>query len=334
MWTRSRGDRGARSIIVSYVVSVICLVLFLPTGVKAQEACPADQTPICQSTKVCLGLNTGFFGYSSLDKMFIDQMRGAGIAVEGYDPDSIAKNPDIDLDENQYPTALGRTISVVFYSNVAGTFTTKMLPAGSYVILWDGRAASAAINGPGVSNASLSQNRLSFDLNTRTLGNTFFTYTNTANHVRNIRIVPAEYEADYKNWSWSDYKIGSLRNPPIFFPEWLAKMSTACTIRYMNARGINDADAVRFNRDSSATMVNPASSTWYNGFGLGADAISAHVLPWELIVEVTRQTKTRPWLNFGVMAYESHLAGDPIIKRIARMFAVHYGGTNIHGVWQ
>lgn len=100
-----------------------------------------------------------------------------------------------------------------------------------------------------------------------------------------------------------------------------------CTIRYVNARATNDADAVKFNRDAVDTMVNPAYSTWYDGFGLGADAIVSHVWPWQMILEATRQTNTRPWINFKVMAYENHFSGDRIIERVANLFRKYYGGA-------
>ncbi len=317
--------------LLSALLSVVMFSLTLVYAplAAAQSACPANGESFCKQTTSCLGLNTGSFGYGSLDKPFIDLMKGAGIAVQGYDPDSISKNPDIPLDRYQYPRVVGRTISVVFYTNSTATFTTNMLRSGRYVIMWEGSGSNFAVNGPGVSLVSNEDGRLEFELNSRVVGNSFLTYVNddAADNVRNMRIVPIAYEDDYKNWNWAQYRIGAATNPPIFFPEWVKKMSNACTIRYVNSRAINDPDAVTFARDSIKTMVDPASSVWYDGFGLGADTTVAHVWPWDLIVEATRVTNTRPWINFKVMAYENHFAGNRIIERVAKMFERYYGGA-------
>jgi len=308
---------------------VIGISLILPQPAAAQTACPANGGSFCEATTTCAGLNAGSFGFGSLDKPFIDLMRGAGVSVEGFDPASIGKNADIPLDENNYPVILARTIQVIFYANTAATFTTDMMPSGTYVVLWDGQADGMRMNGPGVSNVEVQGNRMQFDLNTRVVGNSFFSYQNAsaADTVRNIRIVSSEYETDYADWNWSEYRIGALRNPPLFHPQWIEKMSNACTIRYVSARSVNDADAVTFGRDSLQTRVNLAGSTWLEGFGLGADAIVSHIWPWALIVEATRVTNTRPWINLRVMAYENLLAGDRLIPVLAEMFHRFYGGA-------
>jgi len=310
-------------------VLLIGVALTPSQSLLAQSACPASGESFCKSTTTCAGLNAGSFGYGSLDKPFIDLMRGAGVSVEGFTPDSIGKNADIPLDANNYPTILGQTIRVVFYANTAATFTTNMMPSGTYVVLWEGQAEGPRMNGPGISNVVVQGNRMQFELNSRIVGNSYLSYRNASasDTVRNIRIVASEYEADYSDWNWSQYRIGSLRNPPIFHPQWVEKMSSACTIRYVSARSVNDADAVTFGRDSLQTRVNIAGSTWLEGFGLGEDAIVSHIWPWALIVEATRVTNTRPWLNIRVMAYEKYLEGDQLIPQLGKLFHRFYGGA-------
>ena len=317
--------------IAAFLLGMVWLVgLMLPHQAMSQSACPADGTSACKSSEFCLGLNTGFYGYAAQDRPFIDLARGAGLSVDGYTPNNVMKNAAIPLDANNYPTDVDRKIIFIFHSNVGTTHTTTSLKSGQYVILWDGMGTEFAVRGPSVSNVEIDEaaGRIEFSFDGSILANTWFEYKNAAasDNVRNLHIVPKEFESDYADWSWSDYSIGAATNPPIFFPEWLEKMSAACTIRYMNAMRINDADVVRFNRDSSETAVDPSSSVWYDGFGLADDAITGHRWPWQLVVESTIQTDSDPWINFRVMAYENMVAGDSIVDDVAQMFAAHHDG--------
>ena len=292
----------------------------------AQLACPADGGSICKSTRFCLGMNTGFFSYSSMDRPFIDQMRGAGVSVATYDPGSILRNPQIPLDANKYPTVADREVSVLFYTVSATIGSPPSMPAGRYVVLWEGSAVNPNMKG-GVSDVVVEANRIEFTLDPTIQQNTRFLYTNGASdHVRNIRIVPKRYETAYANWNWSNYQVGAASNPPIFFPEWLSKMSSACAIRYMNGLNANDRDVVTYKRDSSKTRIKPGNSVWYDGFGLGSNANSSHVWPWELIVESSLQTDTRPWINFRVYAWDNMKNGDTIITDIADLFERYWQG--------
>lgn len=273
-------------------------------------------------------MNTGRFGATNRDIAFIDLMRGAHISIDRYRPADIVRNTEIPLDSNKYPTAFGVDIEVLFYSNETAGAPYQTLPAGRYVVMWDGPAVDPLVTGSGVSDVVVTNKRIEFSLDTTFDNRAVFSYQNGGRtaHVRNIRIVPAKYEEHYRYWSWSNYSIGASTNPPIFFPGWLEKMSVACTIRYVNSLQTTDANVIHFERDSTKTRISPSNSVWYDGFKLGSIAEPKHIWPWELIVEATLQTATIPWINFRVYSYENILKNDKLVQQVAALFHTHYGG--------
>jgi len=315
------------------ILSPLMLILMLAFNgspdLNAQSAaCPAGGGVNCGTSEYCVGVNAGFFNMASLDRPFIDQMRSANIDVRGYVPNDILRNAEIPLDANKYPTDVGKAISVRFYLNIHPTYTEEQMPPGRYVVLWDGLALKPAARGENITSMKRFDGRVEFELDPSIHGGAWFQYENAPDqpHVTNIRIVPIEYEEAYSNWSWTQYRIGAATNPPIFFPQWLDKMSSGCAIRFVNSNGTNDLRAVRFARDSSTTRIKPTSSTWYEGFGLGLGAEERHHWPWELMIEAVRQTNTLPWINFRVMTWENLVAGDSFVSDIAKLFHEHHDG--------
>ena len=324
------------------VFTILLSWMLLQQAVFAQS-CPAPET-FCHSDSYCAGMNTGFFSYWTLDRPFIDQARGSGVAVTGYDPDSIARNENIPLDADKYPTDSGREIRFLFNASGATTHEVVLIPSGQYVILWDGNAVNPWVHGGGSSGViyepATDPQRIEFTFDPNPIANTWFSYENApGGHVTNIRIVPIAYEAAYSNWSWSNFQINSPTNPPIFFPSWIDKMKSACLVRYMQARNTNDQDNIFFERDSSLTRISPSNAVWLQGFNLGVGpygpASQAHVWPWELIVESTLQTQTVPWINFRAFSYEKLVGADGILNTadddsliadIAALFRDNYGG--------
>ena len=294
------------------------------------RACPATGDAWCQTARFCVGINTGFFGYYNLDKVVLDQAKGASFEVDQIGPQDIFRNLDTPLDNNKYPTQIGRKITMRFYSNLYAKTLPERMPSGEFVVLWEGRARRANVSGNGVSNVLRSRNRIQFSLDTIRRGEAIFTYESVddGRHVTNIRIVPIAYENDYKEWSWNDYDVGAKTNPPIFFPEWLDKMQSAegCFIRYMNSNHNNDRNVIVTKRDSSRDRIMPSYSVWYEGFAMGFDVEPWHGLPWEIIAEASLQTGTYPWINFRVYTFENLRAGDRLVRDVGTMFREKYGG--------
>lgn len=315
----------AKALLISVAVSGF----FSPLQSTAQggSSCSAIDESACEVKPYCVGVNAGFFNPGSLARPFIDQMKSAAIEVRGFQPIDILRNADVALDENKYPTEIDTKIFVRFFLNIKQTYAVEQMPAGKYVVMWDGVAGRPNVQGENVSDVTFGRNRIEFQLNPRLFGGAWFSYKNLADqqHVTNIRIVPEQYEADYADWSWNQYEIGAQSNPPIFFPQWLEKMSSGCAIRYVNSNGTNDFNVVEFGRDSSSTRINPSNSVWYEGFGLGQRAHERHQWPWELMVEASLQTETTPWLNFRVLTYENLINGDSFVADISRLFHEHYG---------
>jgi len=245
-------------------------------------------------------------------------------------PQDIFRNEDTPLDADKYPVQPDRLVTMRFYSNLYAKTLLQRMPSDDFVVLWDGAARQPRVVGEGVTNVSISRNRISFSLDTSVRGQAIFHYTNVSEdrHVRNIRIVPRTYESDYADWSWSDYQVGARSNPPIFFPQWLDKMRAAegCVIRYVNSTHTNDRNVIITRRDSSKHRIKPANSVWYEGFGMGFDVEPRHGLPWEIIAEASLQTGTVPWINFRVFSYENLKNGDTLVRDVARMFHENYGG--------
>ncbi len=306
---------------------VLTSLIVLPVDpVQAQAACTTSNG--CPQQSFCMGTNSGRFDFWSAEKPFLDLSKGASIAVRGYNPDTIVENRFIALDSNKYPTITNRNISILFFGNSTASTTRSQLPSGKYVALWDGQPSNISVHGPGISSVRISSNRAEFYLDSSKVGNAYMVYRNQSGraHATNIRIVPQRYEGAYRNWNWSYFRVGSSSNPPIFFPEWIEKMKRSCIIRYVNARHIVDPDAVRLNRGSSARRIKPSYSAWYVGYGLGNNVDKAHMWPWELIVEASRQTGAQPWINFTTKAWEFLRGGDSYIRDVAKLFREGWGG--------
>jgi len=335
----------------AWVLSLLLGVVNLstPSMVQSQAAC-GGPAQYCHSQDFCVGVNSGFFEYWSLDRPFIDQAKGAGVAVDldgngviDYTNDTIIRNPSIALDSSGYPTDLDKEVVFVFYANSSTTHQKSMLPAGQYVVLWDGDAVTPDVEGAGASavqyDPAADAGRIEFTLDPVVIGNTSFNYKNgTGGHVTNIRIVPIEFEDAYSDWSWAEFEPGSPTNPPIFFSEWLEKVSSGCILRFVSGLHTNDEDAIVFERDSSDSRTYPHYAVWYQGLNLGNAAFGpanqSHVWPWELIVEATLQTQTVPWLNFRVFTYENLIGPDGIpgtadddtlVTDVAALFRDYYG---------
>lgn len=293
-------------------------------------SCPEDGSRWCHTSQFCVGINTGFFGYYNVDKVVIDQAKGASFEIDQNGPQDIFRNTDTVLDSNKYPTRTGRVVTMRFYSNLYAQSLLQRLPSGEFVVFWKGAARKKRVVGEGVSNVRISRDRIRFSLDTAIRGEALFLYENAAGrpHVTDIRIVPVEYEDDYENWAWTDYRVGARTNPPIFFPEWLNKMKSAegCVIRYVNSSHANDKSVVEKRRDSSKDRIWPANSVWFEGFGMGIDIEPRHGLPWEIIAEASLQTGTYPWINFRIYSYENTLEGDSLVRDVGKMFRENYGG--------
>jgi len=328
------GRRIFNRCVSTVMLMLVCglgLFSLAPLSAQAQidaSSCPAGAVAPCQKSRFCVGMNTGFFGAKNRDFPFIDLMRGSHVYVDRYTPSDISRNPLVPLDRNNYPTAFGVDIDVLFYSNRTTGKPYQTMPSGRFVVMWEGEAFEPDVIGSGVSDVVRAGQSISFSLDTEFNTHAIFRYQNGSrtNNVANIRIVALKYMSVYRNWSWNLYEVGARSNPPIFHPEWLDKMSAACTIRYLNSTQTNDRNVVHFERDSTATRIHPASSVWYEGFNLGSRAEVRHVWPWELVLEATLQTRTIPWINFRVFVYENILANDTLVQQIAAMFNAHYGG--------
>lgn len=161
---------------VCFFVSILAILIW-PTRALTQVGCPAPQS-FCHSSSYCVGINAGYFDYWSLDRPFIDQARGAAISVAGYTPNTIIRNSSIPLDTNGYPVEPDKSVTVLFYANTSATFHKSMLPAGQYVVMWDGAAINPIVQGGGTSgmvyDAAANPNRLEFTFNPQPVANSWY----------------------------------------------------------------------------------------------------------------------------------------------------------------
>jgi len=107
------------------------------------------------------------------------------------------------------------------------------------------------------------------------------TAVNERNPLRNIKIIPTMF--------WDEFERGE-----VFNPIWLEKIGRFDVLRYKDWQGIDDSKEERWSE-----RVKLSDRSWTKS------------APLELIVELTQQTDTTPWINFP------HKVNDEFIRESA-----------------
>jgi hypothetical protein len=157
-----------------------------------------------------------------------------------------------------------------------------------FVALYDGEG-DVSINQGTIASES-SANRIVFDLTGRS-GNFYIRIkqtdpNNTGNYIRNIRIIPIQYEQDFLNGA-------------IFNPVWLDKVKTFKQFRFMDLLSTNHSKQSKW-----ADRPKIDNYLWKEFGGV----------PWEVIIELSNQAMIDPWINIP------HLADKEYMTELAKLF--------------
>lgn len=190
----------------------------------------------------------------------------------------------LDLDPNGWVRSLPTPEQSPIFTSVTSSWNLPdSFPTGRYVVLYEGQGIIKLTGDLKV--VSNHQGRMVFDLASpkRNL-RLNISRINPANYLRNLKIVPIQYEATHTR--------------TIFNPDYIARMAPFHSLRYMpwtNPRG-NDAEEW-----SQRVPLNNAHYTGPKG------------VPAERMIDLSNATDTAPWISVP------YKASDDYMRQYARM---------------
>ena len=252
---------------------------------------PPVASPASMNLTSPLGTNLWFFRnwvseYSMIDafkqsQAWIPQCQPPDCAVGIWDTGESAL---FDLDSNGWVRSLPALADPPTYTSVA----TQMFngfganyPGGQYIVLYDG-AGTLVYSGDAVKNNALSV--AGRDVITVTpaggiiLRITATDPSHTGNYIRNIRVVPAAYEATYAT--------------QIFHPDFLAKIQDYRALRFAQWMNVNSST-----QSSWSTRSHTSDARWNN---------QTAGMPIEIMVALANRTNADPWFNLPHMADDNY----------------------------
>jgi hypothetical protein len=196
----------------------------------------------------------------------------------------------LDLDEYGWVKSLPKPEDPPEYTRV-GTLLfrdVERYPGGKYVVLYEGEGKIEYEFDARKDETASVPGRDVIDVTPSTKGiYLIITETDpqkTGNYIRNIRVVPAEYESTYAD--------------EIFNPKFLAKIKQFKALRFMDWMGTNNSEQKEWR---NRPTVNKASYAYGGG------------VPVEIMVELTNRLQVDPWFNMP------HQATDEYLTNFARL---------------
>ncbi len=249
------------------------------------------------SAKASLGTNLNTIANWSTEMPFIDAFKSSNTWI----PHCISTDPGcrgvwdtgefskLNLDENGWVKSLPTPADTPEYTRVATVLfrSLEQYPGGQYVVLYDGEGTiqykfdatkDTAASSPGrdIINVTPSNSGICLII-TSTDPN------KTGNYLRNIRVVPAQYEQTYQS--------------QIFNPQFLSKINNFKALRFM--------DWMKTNNSLQSEWANRPKVQDASYFGKG--------VPVEVMVELANQLNIDPWFNMP------HLATNEYITNFAQV---------------
>jgi hypothetical protein len=236
-----------------------------------------------------MGINlTGVYDYSE-EQPFKDVFKSSR-------PWNYDSNPGaLSIDANGWVRSLNGQASAIAYLMVNENNPADIYEAGPYVLLYEGEG-TIALAGAGVSRISFAPGRIEYNITQP--GNHWveITATNANNYIRNIRLVPKIYEADYQTNPWRPYILNLWSQfKTLRFMDW---MNTN------NSLQINWADRTPTSR-ATYSSYNPASSG----------------IPLELITDLSNRLHADAWINIP------HRASNDYVTQLATYLRDHLDRT-------
>lgn len=270
--------------------------LWLPNQTQITQ--PPMMISQARSSQLTLGINlTGVADWST-QMPFIDAFKSSRKWITqcaseepgcsgGWDTQEFDK---LDLDEYGWVKSLPKPEDPPEYTRV-GTLLfrdVERYPGGKYVVLYEGEGKieyqfdarkdeSASVPGRDVIDVTPSSAGIYLII-------TETDPRKTGNYIRNIHVVPIEYESTYAR--------------EIFNPKFLAKIKPFKALRFMDWMATNNSEQKEW---QDRPTINKASYAYGGG------------VPIEIMVELTNRLKVTPWFNMP------HLATDEYLTNFARL---------------
>ncbi len=189
----------------------------------------------------------------------------------------------VHLDANGWVRSLPARNAPEIYTSVSSLWTLpKSFPTGDYVVLYEGQG-DMAVRGDVTVNKE-SPGRIEFRLNS-TKRNLRLHITKTSrNYIRNIRVIPKQYEASYRSKA--------------FNPKYINKIAPFQVLRFMPWMQTVYQQEVSWNTRAKPTTAHYTSTTG---------------VPIETMVDLANQTHSVPWFNIP------HKANDAYIHNFANL---------------
>ncbi|MDV3001297.1 MAG: hypothetical protein N5P05_002903 [Chroococcopsis gigantea SAG 12.99] len=255
-----------------------------------------------QPPKINMGTNLNGISDWSTQIPFIDTFKSSRPWFQDSSYTKITTN----LDSNGWLTPLAMPVgpSSSYPSTILFADKTNADPNNasnaSYVVLYDGQG-TINYKLSAKKNASLSTpGRDVINVNLSTGGGIFLQIASTdpnktSDYLRNIRIIPAQYESTYTN-----LYNGQTFNPStaqIFNPVFTSRIAPFQTVRFMDWMRTNNSNQVRW---SDRPTLGQAQWTTGNG------------TPVEVMVALANQNNLNPWFNMP------HMADDDYVRNFAQ----------------
>ncbi len=190
----------------------------------------------------------------------------------------------VQLDGNGWVRSLPSRNAPEIYTSVSSLWTLpKTFPGGDYVVLYEGQGEMAVRGDVAVTRES--PGRIEFHLNSpkRNL-RLHITRTQAGNYIRNIRVIPKRYEANYRSQA--------------FNPLYINKIRPFQVLRFMPWMQTVYQQEVNWN-----TRAKPTTAHYTDTKGV----------PIEVMVDLSNQTNSSPWFNIP------HKANDAYIQNFANL---------------
>lgn len=237
-----------------------------------------DQSVPLLNEGAMLGVNMERIGDSARAWTFVDVFKGS----RAFTSTSSGGAPDprpLDLDAAGWVQSLqaGQAATAIFLNGQLGNY-----PAGQFICLYDGTGTLTAVGD--ISIASQTAGRIVLDYTPSGNGRCALriTATDSADYVRNIRVLFPEFESDYAT--------------QIFHPEFLAKFANFDVIRFLNWTRSNNSPLVEWNE-----RTQPQFQTQDSVRGIAP----------EYLCELCNRLQADAWVNVP------HLASDDYVAQYA-----------------
>ncbi|WP_417910752.1 fibronectin type III domain-containing protein [Candidatus Electronema sp. PJ] len=203
----------------------------------------------------------------------------------------------LSYDANGWITSLNGAANARAYLMISDN-PAEVYEMGQYVLLYEGQG-TIAFEGPGVSFVSETPGRIVYNVTSQP-GNRSINITATTanNYLRNIRLLPLEYETNYQDNPWRPYI--------------LERWNKFKTLRFM--------DWMLTNHSTQVNWSDRTTPTWYTYNTYGNDQNGTEIptksgIPLELIVDLCNRLHADAWINVPHMASNTYVTNMATLLR-------------------